>query len=66
MKKVMWYFKEGDMLLYYMFLFFFRARLENFFTISVDIKNKQTLEEALQLYVKGELLDGDNQYNCEV
>lgn len=44
----------------------FSSREEKFFTLSVDVKNKESVEEALALYVKGELLDGENKYNCAV
>ena len=40
-------------------------REEQFYRISLDIKNKKTLSEALDLYVKEDLLDGDNKYYCE-
>ena len=30
----------------------------------MDIKNKETLEGSLDLYVSGELLAGDNKYHC--
>jgi ubiquitin C-terminal hydrolase len=43
-----------------------RAREEPFFNIGVEIKNKGDLRESLQLFVEGELLTGDNKYNCEV
>ena len=29
------------------------------------MRGKQTLEESLDLYVQGELMEGDNQYFCE-
>ncbi|KAF9091841.1 hypothetical protein BGX23_004831 [Mortierella sp. AD031] len=34
------------------------------FSIQCEVKNKKTLEESLQLYVQGEILDGDNKYKC--
>lgn len=37
-------------------------RDEDFYTISLDIKNKKSLEEALDLYVKPDILEGDNKY----
>jgi ubiquitin C-terminal hydrolase len=40
-------------------------RADPFYTISLDIKNKSNILEALELYVKGEMLEGDNAYNCE-
>lgn len=38
---------------------------EAFYAISLDIKNKKTLEEALDMYVKPDVLEGDNKYHCE-
>lgn len=40
-------------------------RDEQFFRISLDIKNKKTLAEALDLYIKEDLLEGDNKYFCD-
>ncbi|CAG8488554.1 749_t:CDS:10, partial [Cetraspora pellucida] len=37
---------------------------ESFFTLQCEVKNKKNVEESLELYVEGELLDGDNQYFC--
>jgi ubiquitin C-terminal hydrolase len=42
-----------------------RERDETFFTISLDIKKKANILEALELYVKGEMLEQDNAYYCE-
>ncbi|KAF9581346.1 hypothetical protein BGW38_001679, partial [Lunasporangiospora selenospora] len=39
-------------------------RQDSFFAIQCEVKNKKTLEESLQLYVQGEILDGDNKYKC--
>jgi len=36
-----------------------------FFRITLDIKGHKSLEEALDAYVKGEILDGDNKYYVE-
>ena len=33
--------------------------------VSLDVRGKRTLEESLDLYVQGELMEGDNQYLCE-
>ena len=38
---------------------------EPFYRITLDIKGHKTLEEALNAYVKGEVLDGDNKYYVE-
>ena len=37
---------------------------EPFYRITLDIKGNKTLEEALDAYVKGEILDGENKYFC--
>ena len=42
------------------------AREENFFTLSLEIKNKSSIEQSLDMYVAGELLEGDNKYMCSV
>ena len=39
-------------------------REEKFFTISLETKNKKNISESLDLYVEGELLEGDNKYFC--
>jgi len=38
---------------------------EPFLTVTIEIKNKRTLDEALDLFVKGDVLDGENRYMCE-
>ena len=38
---------------------------ENFYSITLDIKNHKNLEEALDAYVKGEILEGENKYFVE-
>lgn len=40
-------------------------REEPFLAIQLDIKNKKTLAEALDLYIKPDHLEGDNKYLCE-
>ena len=35
-------------------------RLEDCLVLSLDVKNKHSIEESLKLYVQGEMLDGDN------
>lgn len=40
-------------------------REEDFFNLSVEVKGKRKLEESLDLFVKGDLLDGDNKYFCD-
>ena len=40
-------------------------REEDFYQISVDVKGKGTLEQSLESYVRGELMEGENAYFCE-
>jgi hypothetical protein len=40
-------------------------RDEAFYAIGLDIKNKKTLQEALDLYIKPDVLEGENKYQCE-
>jgi ubiquitin carboxyl-terminal hydrolase 34 len=39
-------------------------RLEPFSAIQCDIKGKASLEESLQAYVEGEIMQGENKYSC--
>ncbi|ETO20510.1 hypothetical protein RFI_16707, partial [Reticulomyxa filosa] len=39
-------------------------QVERFLTVSLTVKNKANLRESLDLYVQGDLLDGDNKYFC--
>ncbi|CAH0043178.1 unnamed protein product [Clonostachys solani] len=39
-------------------------RLDTFSAIQCDIKGKHSLQESLQAYVDGEVLEGDNKYKC--
>ncbi|KAE8446846.1 hypothetical protein EG329_011623 [Mollisiaceae sp. DMI_Dod_QoI] len=39
-------------------------RLEPFSAIQCDIKGKSCLQESLQAYVDGEVMEGDNKYKC--
>jgi len=39
-------------------------REEAFYKISLTVKNKKTVQQALELYVEGDLFDGDNKYMC--
>ena len=38
---------------------------EDFYRVTLDIKGHKTLEEALDAYIKGEILDGENRYYVE-
>ena len=40
-------------------------RDEPFTALSLDIKNKRSLKDALDLFAKPDFLDGDNKYHCE-
>jgi len=33
--------------------------------VTIEIKNKKCLDEALDLFVKPDILDGENKYYCE-
>lgn len=33
--------------------------------LSLEVRGKRNLEESLDFYVSGELMEGDNQYYCE-
>lgn len=39
-------------------------REEPYFTMSVPVKDKKHLHESLDLYVEGDMLEGNNKYNC--
>ena len=40
-------------------------REEPFYCLSLDIKNKKTIQEALDLFIKPDILEGENKYFCE-
>jgi len=42
-----------------------REREEVFYTVPLDIKGKNRIEEALELFVQGEPLEGENAYKCD-
>ncbi|KAK5627808.1 hypothetical protein RRF57_003523 [Xylaria bambusicola] len=39
-------------------------RIEPFSAIQCDIKGKSSLQDSLQAYVDGEIMEGDNKYKC--
>ena len=39
-------------------------REEGFFTLSLDVKDKKHIRESLDLFVVGDMLEGDNKYFC--
>ncbi|ELR15597.1 ubiquitin domain containing protein [Acanthamoeba castellanii str. Neff] len=41
-------------------------RLEPFYSLSIEIKNKKDIEESLKLFIAGEMLQGENKYKCEI
>lgn len=41
------------------------SRKEPFSSVAVDIRNCHTLMDSLAEYVKGDLLEGGNQYHCD-
>lgn len=46
-------------------LFHRYSKEEPFSVISVDIRNHSTLQDSMEQYVKGELLEGADAYYCE-
>ena len=40
-------------------------RIEPFLSISVEVKNKKSLKEGLESFVAGEILEGENAYQCD-
>jgi ubiquitin carboxyl-terminal hydrolase 34 len=40
-------------------------RVEPFFAVQCDIAGKANLQESLQAYVQGDVMEGDNKYKCE-
>ena len=41
-------------------------RDETFYILSVEVKNKKSVIESLNMYVSGEKLEGDNQVTCNI
>jgi len=40
-------------------------REEPFLNIPLNVKNKKSIYESLESYIKGEMLEGDNAYKCD-
>ncbi|KAL5114898.1 hypothetical protein ACEQ8H_007216 [Pleosporales sp. CAS-2024a] len=40
-------------------------RVEPFFAVQCDIAGKANLQESLQAYIQGDVMEGDNKYKCE-
>ena len=34
-------------------------------TLPIEVKNKNNLQEGLDLFIKGDMLDGDNAFYCD-
>eukprot|EP01134_Creolimax_fragrantissima_P005015 CFRG5015T1 len=43
----------------------FGEREQVLFSIQCDVVNKRSVRESLEMYVKGEMLEGDNKYYCD-
>ena len=39
-------------------------RVQPFLTLSIEIKHKKNIAEALNSFIQGEMLEGDNAYHC--
>ena len=39
--------------------------MEPFFSVQLDIKNRKSIQEALDFYIKPDILEGDNKYYCD-
>ena len=40
-------------------------RIESFFALSIEVKGKKSILESLELFVRGDILEGDNKYFCD-
>ena len=40
-------------------------RAEPFFAVQCDVQGKANLQESLQAFVRGDVMEGDNKYKCE-
>ncbi|KAF1997104.1 hypothetical protein P154DRAFT_298816 [Amniculicola lignicola CBS 123094] len=40
-------------------------RVESFFVVQCDVQGKATLQDSLQAFVEGDVMEGDNKYKCE-
>ncbi|KAI9698068.1 MAG: hypothetical protein M1820_007576 [Bogoriella megaspora] len=39
-------------------------KIENFYVVQLEVKSKTTLEDSLKAYVEGDVLEGENKYQC--
>ncbi|KAF2112644.1 hypothetical protein BDV96DRAFT_524740 [Lophiotrema nucula] len=40
-------------------------RVESFFVVQCDVQGKANLQDSLQAFVEGDVMEGDNKYKCE-
>lgn len=40
-------------------------RVESYFVVQCDVQGKANLQESLQAFVEGDVMEGDNKYKCE-
>jgi ubiquitin C-terminal hydrolase len=43
----------------------YSEREETYFNLPLQVKNKKSIQESLEAFVQGEMLEGDNAYFCE-
>jgi len=43
----------------------FSETKEPFQSVIIQVKNKKNIEESLDAFIQGEMMEGDNSYNCE-
>lgn len=44
----------------------YSEREEPFLTVSLQVKNKKSIDQSLAAFVEGEMLEGDNAYHCAI
>lgn len=42
-----------------------KSRDEPFMTLPIEVKDKQSIKEGLELFIQGEMLEGENAFYCE-
>lgn len=42
----------------------YKEREEEFYGVTLEVKNKKTIQESLEAFIQGELLEGGNQFKC--
>ena len=43
----------------------YSEREESFLTVSLQVKNKNSIQKSLESFIEGEMLEGENAYHCE-